>query len=145
MERYPLRLNDSQDSYSGELQVYVNGSWGAFCYSNFSDTTAKIVCKTLGFKTAESHYKIDATKTNTQVAVEEVYCNRSIQDFYNCIWKFQNNEVCRDDATVGVVCSNGELQTCSNTMARARNGQYILSHTIITIRKHDKNCVKSDW
>ena len=108
----PLRLNGSQDSYSGELQVYINDSWGAFCYSTFSFTSAKVLCKTLGFKTAESTYRINVTDTNTSLAVDGVYCYSSVDSFYNCSWdlhyKDESYHYCWDNDTVGIVCSDGE-------------------------------------
>ena len=112
VERYPLRLNGSQDSYSGELQVYINGSWGSFCYGSFSFTTAKTLCKTLGFKTAESAYRINITNTNTTLAVDRVYCYSNVDSFYNCSWRFHfpndSYHYCYSSDTVGVVCSDGE-------------------------------------
>ena len=111
VDRYPLRLNGSQDSYSGELQVYINDSWGSFCYGSFSFTSAKVLCKTLGFKTAESAYRINTT-TNTPLMVDGVYCYSNIDSFYNCSWNFhfddEDYHFCWDNATVGVVCSDGE-------------------------------------
>ena len=108
-----LRLNGSQDSYSGELQVYINDSWGSFCYGSFSFTTAKVLCKTLGFKTAESTYRINLTESAAPLAVDWVYCYRSLDSFYNCSWTFHREDeryhYCYDDnVTVGVVCSDGE-------------------------------------
>ena len=112
VDRYPLRLNGSQDSYSGELQVFVNDSWGAFCYNGFSFTTAKLVCKTLGFKTTESIYRINITDTDTPLAVDYVYCYGRRDSFYNCSWNFHSDDepyhYCWNNDTVGVVCSDGE-------------------------------------
>ena len=113
----PLRLYGSQDSYSGELQVYINDSWGAFCYSTFSFTSAKVLCKTLGFKTAESTYRINVTDTNTTLAIDGVYCYRSVDSFYNCSWDLhyedESYHYCWDNDTVGIVCSDGEcVQLC---------------------------------
>ena len=111
MDRLPLRLNGSEDSYSGELQVYANGSWGSFCYG-FSFTTAKVLCKTLGFKTAESVYRINHTDSNASIAVDWVYCYSSVNYFFNCSWSFHNEDegynYCWSNDTVGVVCSDGE-------------------------------------
>ena len=112
VDRYPLRLNGSEDSYSGELQVYVNGSWGSFCYGSFSFTTAKVLCKTLGFKTAESVYRINITASSALLAVDRVYCYRALHSFYNCSWIFHTEDedyhYCYSNITVGVVCSDGK-------------------------------------
>ena len=111
-QRYPLRLYGGQDSYSGELQVYINGRWGGFCASSFYFSSAKVLCKTLGFKTAESNYRIYVTYTSIPIAVDYVHCYSSIHDFYNCSWYLHHdNETyhfCGDNSTVGVVCSDGE-------------------------------------
>ena len=110
--QYPLRLNGSEDSYSGELQVYVNGSWGSFCYGSFSFTTAKVLCKTLGYKTAESAYRINITNSSAPIAVDRAYCYGNVDTFYNCSWIFHREDeayhYCYYNATVGVVCSDGE-------------------------------------
>ena len=112
MDRLPLRLNGSEDSYSGELQVYANGSWGSFCHGRFSFTTAKVLCKTLGFKTAESVYRINLTDANAPIAVDWIYCYSSVDSIFNCSWGFHSEDdeynYCWDNATVGVVCSDGE-------------------------------------
>jgi len=111
-QRYPLRLYGGQDSYSGELQVYINGTWGAFCASNFYFSSAKVLCKTLGFKTVESNYKINATDASTPIAVDYVYCYYGIHYFYNCSWYLhydsETYHFCGDNSTVGIVCSDGE-------------------------------------
>ena len=112
VDRLPLRLNGSEDSYSGELQVYLNGTWGSFCRSSFSFTTAKLVCKTLGFKTAESVYRINRTDSNAPLAVDWVYCYGNVDSFFNCSWNFHTEDedyyYCWNNVTVGVVCSDGE-------------------------------------
>ena len=112
MDKLPLRLNGTEDSYSGELQVYVNESWGSFCYGSFSFTTAKVLCKTLGFKTAESVYRINITTSKAPVAVDRVYCYGRVDYFFNCSWIFHREDedyhYCYDNSTVGVVCSDGE-------------------------------------
>ena len=112
MDRYPLRLNGSEDSYSGELQVYINGSWGSFCYGSFSFTTAKVLCKTLGFKTAESVYRTNITTSSAPIAVDRAYCYGNVDTFYNCSWRFHREDeayhYCYYNATVGVVCSDGK-------------------------------------
>ena len=109
MDRLPLRLNGSEDSYSGELQVYANGSWGSFCYGSLSFSTAKVVCKTLGFKTAESVYRINHTDSSAPAAVDSVYCFRSVDSIFNCSWYYlSEGDHCWYNTTVGVVCSDGE-------------------------------------
>ena len=110
-ERYPLRLHGGENQYVGEVQVYVNGTWGAFCAGRFYFTSAKVLCRTLGFKTVEEVYSI--YDTETPLLVDGLYCSRysSNYDFFNCSWYWHTEayHYCPDgNATVGVVCSNGE-------------------------------------
>lgn len=110
-ERYPLRLHGGEDQYVGEVQVYVNGTWGAFCAGRFYFTSAKVLCRTLGFKTVETVYSINDTET--PLFVDGLYCSRysSNYDFFNCSWYWHTEayHYCPDgNATAGVVCSDGE-------------------------------------
>ena len=134
VERLPLRLNGSEDSYSGELQVYVNDSWGSFCYGrSFYFTTAKVLCKTLGFKTAESLYRINIT--NAPLAVDRVSsCYSNLDSFFNCSWTFHREDedyhYCYDNTTVGVVCSDGERlihKNCSSMCMHSQTHLFVLS------------------
>ena len=44
------RLSGTLNSHEGRLEVYHNGVWGTVCDNGFTDTAAKVVCRSLGFR-----------------------------------------------------------------------------------------------
>jgi len=112
--RYPVRLHGGDDQYSGEVQVYVNNVWGGFCAGRVPFSSAKVICKTLGFKTVEEVYIIN--NTNTPLLVDGLYCSRysSNYDVFNCSWYFHTDDEVYHycpygNATAGIVCSDGTV------------------------------------
>ena len=109
--RYPMRLHGGHDQYSGEVQVFVNNAWGGFCAGRMYFSTAKVLCKTLGFKIVEEVYIIN--NTNTQLLVDRLYCSpyKSNYDLFNCSWYFHTDgDYCPyGNATAGIVCSDGTV------------------------------------
>jgi len=102
-------LYGGDDQYSGEVQVYVNNTWGGFCAGGFNFTSADVLCKTLGFKTVEEVYTINTT--NTPLLVDGLNCSRysSNYDLFNCSWYWNTDDeqyhYCPcGNATVGIVC-----------------------------------------
>ena len=48
-----MRLIGGSSYNEGVVEVYYNGRWGAVCYYGWDEYDANIVCKQLGFKSAE--------------------------------------------------------------------------------------------
>jgi len=109
-QRYQLRLHGGQNQYVGEAQVYVNGTWGAFCAETdreFKFEDAHELCKALGFQTTEEFYRINSTKT--PLLVDDLSCprGRQIVDIFGCYWTWHvEDNSC--NVTAGVVCSDGK-------------------------------------
>jgi len=108
-QRYPLRLHGGQNQYVGEVQVNVNGIWGALC-AGTEGSFSQVLCKTLGFKRSEGLYRINST--NTSLLLYTVHCHprRSTPDLYSCDWNWYTEDLyrCSSKATLGVVCSDGK-------------------------------------
>jgi len=44
-----VRLAGSNNSHEGRLEVYYNYVWGTVCHDRFTDASAGVVCRSLGF------------------------------------------------------------------------------------------------
>ena len=53
---YTVRLSGTLNSHEGRLEVYHNGVWGTVCDNGFTDTAAKVVCRSLGFRYVHSTF-----------------------------------------------------------------------------------------
>lgn len=46
-----IRLTGGNHSGEGRLEVRYQGSWGTVCDDSFTDQSAKVVCRQLGYPT----------------------------------------------------------------------------------------------
>ena len=119
--RYPVRLHGGHDQYSGEVQVYVNNTWGGFCAGLISFSTAHLLCKTLGFKIMEEVYNIN--NTSTPLFADFLYCSGyrsryiSNYDIFNCSWFLHtdDSDCLHGNETAGIVCSDGTVSVYGST------------------------------
>ena len=55
------------------MEVYYNGRWGSVCYYGWDEHDANIVCKQLGFKSAESVNF--GTRLGSDILLDNVICS----------------------------------------------------------------------
>ncbi|XP_071804947.1 uncharacterized protein [Asterias amurensis] len=52
-----VRLSGSEPAFKGEVQVQIDGVWGAICDDNWSIEDGNVVCRQLGYKSATSVFR----------------------------------------------------------------------------------------
>lgn len=102
-----VRLVNGSNSSEGRVEVRVNGTWGTVCDPNFSFGDAQVVCRMLGYVTAEKATEPNAYGTGEYPPLfTSVGCTGFEESILDC---YLSNYSCLDPAMSGVKCSNGQL------------------------------------
>jgi lysyl oxidase-like protein 2/3/4 len=103
-----LRLVGGKNFYSGRLEVFYDGEWGTICDDGWSELSADVACRTLGFDGYATGYMPvkDVPLNNISVIwLSYVQCSGRESRFFECIeeeqWGVEN---CEHTEDVGVVC-----------------------------------------
>ena len=67
-----VRLAGGSSYNEGIVEVYYNGRWGAICYNGWDEHDANIVCKQLGFRSAEVAYF--GTRPQAYILLDNIRC-----------------------------------------------------------------------
>ena len=77
-----MRLAGGSSYNEGIVEVYYNGRWGSVCYYGWDEHDANVVCKQLGFKSAELAYF--GTTTTAYILLENLTCSKNDTILANC-------------------------------------------------------------
>ncbi|XP_052268664.1 neurotrypsin-like [Dreissena polymorpha] len=103
-----IRLVGGRTPYSGRLEVEHGGQWGTVCDDEFTVTSAKVVCRMLGFEDTGHWDKI--------VLLDSLNCNGYEEDVANCSHDSWQSTDCSHKEDVGVNChTKVQLATGSAT------------------------------
>jgi len=79
---FTARLVGTSNSHQGRLEVYHNGFWGTVCDNGFTDTAAKVVCRSLGFRYV--YYSTFQRNFSTKNAVISFLVHRTLALMITC-------------------------------------------------------------
>ena len=77
-----MRLAGGGSYNEGIVEVYYNGRWGSVCYYGWDEYDTNIVCKQLGFKSAELTYF--GTRPKADLLLENIICSKNDIILSNC-------------------------------------------------------------
>ena len=77
-----MRLVGGSSYNEGVVEVYYNGRWGAVCYYGWDVHDANIVCKQLGFKSAE--IVGFGTRPATNILLDNLICSNNDTVLASC-------------------------------------------------------------
>ena len=77
-----VRLIEGSSYNEGIVEVYYNGRWGSVCYYGWDEHKANIVCKQLGYKSAEISYFGRRPKTN--IILDNIICSNNDTMLASC-------------------------------------------------------------
>ncbi|XP_052078047.1 uncharacterized protein LOC127715984 isoform X2 [Mytilus californianus] len=89
--------------YEGRLEVFYNNEWGNVCDNGFNQTSARVVCRMLGFE-GNAVMNLNYRYGNKPITLDDVTCIGSEKDIMDCkhtTWRTHN---CNHEEDVGVRC-----------------------------------------
>ena len=100
--------SQSFHNFKGVLMAYKNYTWGTVCDDSFHEIDAKAACHSLGFNGLtefQTKYHSGFSKSEVSIAMDDVECTSSSEDFVQCKHNGCPNNAC---------CSHNEdiLLTC---------------------------------
>ena len=98
-----MRLTNGSTPYEGRLEVMYSGEWGTVCDNGFDLIDANVVCKELGYTSAERIATPGAFGFGSgPILLEDVDCNKFHTSILECP---SSNNSCSHMNDVGIHCS----------------------------------------
>ncbi|KAJ8043083.1 Soluble scavenger receptor cysteine-rich domain-containing protein SSC5D [Holothuria leucospilota] len=124
-----VRLADGVSNSSGRIEVLHNGEWGTVCEDGWNLTDSDVVCRQLGYPTAEVTYRHAFFGEGSGfIWSNELQCNGNESYLSECKQDEFRELVCNHRQDVGVFCGSKRISVCwediTLTLANFRNNPY---------------------
>lgn len=107
---FELRLANGSNSLQGRVEVRHHGVWGTVCDDDFTNATAVVICRSLGYG------GIAIAKKNGffgpgqgPIWLDEVFCHGNESQLYRCEHNHWGQHNCDHNEDAGVICSPGDV------------------------------------
>eukprot|EP00057_Strongylocentrotus_purpuratus_P010927 XP_011665401.1 PREDICTED: scavenger receptor cysteine-rich domain superfamily protein-like [Strongylocentrotus purpuratus] len=75
-ENGDLRLQDGHNAAEGRVEVFHEGTWGTICDDGFDITDANVICRQLGYSSANaSHCCAHFTHGTGDIHIDDLACS----------------------------------------------------------------------
>eukprot|EP00106_Octopus_bimaculoides_P023038 XP_014790480.1 PREDICTED: deleted in malignant brain tumors 1 protein-like [Octopus bimaculoides] len=105
-----MRINNTVPGSSfGYLEILYNGIWGSVCSTSWSNSSAAVVCRFLGYRQGETvpHSKLHLTSRGKhQSWIDNVRCHGNESSLLSCEHSNFGRAFCRFDNSATVKCTN---------------------------------------
>ncbi|XP_060590612.1 deleted in malignant brain tumors 1 protein-like isoform X2 [Ruditapes philippinarum] len=101
------RLVDGSSTSNGRVEIFYNNTWGTVCDDGFNINDAKVICRMMGFQTANSLSVSGSHFGNGTgpILLDDVQCLGSETNIVQCSNKGWYSHNCNHGEDVGVICN----------------------------------------
>lgn len=99
-----VRLAGGLTLNSGRVELYNNGSWGTVCDDNWGYEEASVICRQLGFLSAESVYFSAYFGQGWGPILQYLDCNGNESQWMDCFYRDWGLSYCSHEEDAGVTC-----------------------------------------
>ncbi|XP_033112971.1 scavenger receptor cysteine-rich domain superfamily protein-like isoform X2 [Anneissia japonica] len=99
-----MRLSDG-NALQGRVEIFLNGGWGTVCDDNFDIKDADVICRQLGYKSANPKQCCANFGAGVgDILLDDLECEGSEVNIFNCPHTNRVNHNCGHFEDVGVKC-----------------------------------------
>ena len=108
-----VRLANSTQTnttYSGRVEVFINGEWGTVCSDHWNFSSACILCRELGYPIVEDFYTWPSQydgfyARKGKIWLSKVQCESRAHSIFECQQSGFGNNDCSHSQDLGITCS----------------------------------------
>ena len=102
-----VRLVNGITPNQGRVEIYYQGRWGSVCDDGFGISAANVVCRQIGYPSAQSasccaHFG----QSTGPILLDNVYCRGNESSITECRHNPWYSNDCSHQEDVGVVCTS---------------------------------------
>ncbi|XP_076389775.1 uncharacterized protein LOC100879380 isoform X4 [Megachile rotundata] len=107
---FEIRLVNGSSPLEGRVEVRHHGIWGTVCDDDFSNATATVICRSLGYG-GRAIAKKDGYfgPGEGPIWLDEVFCLGNETQLYRCDHNHWGQHNCNHDEDAGVICTPGDI------------------------------------
>ncbi|XP_012286653.1 uncharacterized protein LOC105703113 isoform X2 [Orussus abietinus] len=107
---FQLRLANGSSPMEGRVEVRHHGVWGTVCDDDFSNATATVICRSLGYGGVAIAKKNGVFGPGEgPIWLDEVFCYGNETQLYRCEHNHWGLHNCDHEEDAGVICSPGDI------------------------------------
>ncbi|XP_020289719.1 uncharacterized protein LOC109857630 isoform X2 [Pseudomyrmex gracilis] len=112
---FELRLANGSTLLEGRVEVRHHGVWGTVCDDDFTNATATVICRSLGYGGVAVAKKDGFFGPGEgPIWLDEVFCHGNESQLYRCEHNHWGQHNCDHNEDAGVICSPGDINNAES-------------------------------
>ncbi|XP_060591772.1 scavenger receptor cysteine-rich type 1 protein M130-like [Ruditapes philippinarum] len=126
-----VRLVDGNSTFSGRVEIKVDGVWGTICDDNFDMDDAKVICRTLNLTATSFFTGAHYGQGKGPVFAQRFRCYGHESHLRDC--RFDPNTFCSHSRDIGVICTEcGEIDIKNGIIYLISSNGSVLTASCVT-------------